>query len=260
MVALLNIGDDQRRQKSRNILLGAFALLIIIWTVKLSFPQHSLITAYSNYSPASNPSPSPEATGAAKSQANSIVLAGEDFNIRNTTKAAVIIETRFRTNLIPLILHFSSVLGPTWPILIYTSAESVTLFGASSALARYLHSGLIQIRILPQTVYFTNSDSVNAFFTKTWLWESLAPIEHVLIFQSDSMLCANAARSVDDYFEYDFVGAPIAKHLGNGYNGGLSLRKRSTIMRILKKWDWEQTKKDGDRFEDQWFFNRFVSV
>lgn len=73
------------------------------------------------------------------------------------------------------------------------------------------------------------------------------------------MLCANAARSVDDYFEYDFVGAPIADHLGKGYNGGLSLRKRSSIMRILGEWDWEETKKDGDRFEDQWFFNRLVS-
>ena len=72
------------------------------------------------------------------------------------------------------------------------------------------------------------------------------------------MLCANAARSVDDYFEYDFVGAPIATGLGVGYNGGLSLRKRSSTMRILKQWDWETTKKDGDRFEDQWYYNRFV--
>lgn len=94
--------------------------------------------------------------------------------------------------------------------------------------------------------------------TKPWLWESLAPAEHILIFQSDSMLCANAARSVDDYFEYDFIGAPIAKHLGVGYNGGLSLRKRSSIMRILNEWDWEESQKEGDRFEDQWFFNRYA--
>jgi len=94
--------------------------------------------------------------------------------------------------------------------------------------------------------------------TQKWLWESLAPAENILLFQSDSMLCANAARSVDDYFKYDFVGAPIATDLGRGYNGGLSLRKRSTTMRVLEEWDWEETKKDGDRFEDQWFFNRFV--
>ena len=74
------------------------------------------------------------------------------------------------------------------------------------------------------------------------------------------MLCANAARSVDDYFEYDFVGAPIASHLGKGYNGGLSLRKRSSTLRILGQWNWEETKKEGDRFEDQWYFNRYASL
>jgi len=74
------------------------------------------------------------------------------------------------------------------------------------------------------------------------------------------MLCANAARSVDDYFEFDFVGAPIRENLGRGYNGGLSLRKRSSVLRILGEWDWLTTKKDGDRFEDQWFYNRLVEL
>ncbi len=130
------------------------------------------------------------------------------------------------------------------------------MFATSAALARYIKTGTIQVRLLPQEVLFTNSDSVNAFMTQNWFWDNLHPVEHVLIFQSDSMLCANAARSVDDFFEYDLVGAPIAKNLGVGYNGGLSLRKRSTILRILDMWDWETTKKEGDRFEDQWFYNR----
>lgn len=70
------------------------------------------------------------------------------------------------------------------------------------------------------------------------------------------MLCANAARSVEDFFDYDFVGAPIAANLGHGYNGGLSLRKRSSVLKVLEEWNWQETKKEGDRFEDQWFYNR----
>ena len=72
------------------------------------------------------------------------------------------------------------------------------------------------------------------------------------------MLCANAARSVEDFFEYDFVGAPIAKHLGEGYNGGLSLRKRSRMLKILDEHNWEKEQKEGDRFEDRWFYNRYA--
>jgi len=263
---------DERKRRSRNFLLGAFALLIIIWTIKLSFPQHTIASAYTSFVPPTYDTPETSSSSKPNSNTNSnsksgttspkpgTIVPATTLTTLNTTKAAVIIETRFRTNLIPLILHFSTVLGPTWPILIYTSAESVGLFSASAALSRYLHSGLIQIRILPQSVLFTNSDSVNAFMTKPWLWESLAPAEHVLVFQSDSMLCANAARSVEDFFGFDFVGAPIAEGLGKGYNGGLSLRKRSSIMRILGEWNWEETKKEGDRFEDQWFFNRYVHL
>jgi len=146
------------------------------------------------------------------------------------------------------------VLGPSWPIIIYTSSENVGTFASSAALGRYLRSGVVSIRILPSSVLFTNSDSVSAFLTKPWLWQDLAPAKHVLLFQSDSMLCANAARSVEDFFEYDFVGAPIAPNLGAGMNGGLSLRKRETILRILDEWDWEKEK--GRRFEDLWYFDR----
>lgn len=262
---------EERRRRSQNIIIGAFLLLVVIWTVKLAFPQHTVISVYQNHQPQPAPiSPAQDvdteeddkpASKGTNWQSRPATTEGSGlpeptFNGTVSNKAAVIVETRFRTNLIPLILHFSSVLGPSWPILIYTSPESVGMFATSAALARYIQTGTIQVRLLPQTVLFTNSDSVNKFMTDSWFWEDLDPIEHVLIFQSDSMLCANAARSVDDFFDYDLVGAPIAKNLGVGYNGGLSLRKRSTILRVLEDYDWATTQKEGDRFEDQWFFNR----
>jgi cell division protein FtsB len=263
-MALINT-IEERRRKSRNILLSAFLILLFLWTAKLCFPQSTILNVYSQHTESISTSalpPQESATNKGQSASqteNKISLESNSFNGTLATKAAVIVETQFRTNLIPLVLHFSGVLGPSWPILIYTSMESVAQFSASAALNRYLKSGTVQIRMLPQTVLFTNSDSVDEFMTTKWLWEDLAPAKHILIFQSDSMLCANAARSVDDYFAYDFVGAPFAKNFGVGYNGGLSLRKRSTTLNVLEKWDWQKTKKNGDHFEDQWYFNRYVS-
>jgi len=72
------------------------------------------------------------------------------------------------------------------------------------------------------------------------------------------MLCANAARSVDDFFEYDFVGAPIGEAWGQGYNGGLSLRKRSTMLRVIREFDWE--KYEEPRHEDQWYYARMLEL
>jgi len=192
-MSLLAMGDDQRRKRSRNYVFGALGILIILWTFKLSMPQHTVLSVYSNHSPfasVSVSSPSiPEATGPAKKKIQDPeATIGNKFNVSQSIKAAVIIETRFRSNLVPLILHFKTVLGPTWPIIIYTSPESVSRFTASASLNRYLYSGIIEVRILPDAVLFTNSNSVNAFMTKSWLWESLAPAEHILVFQSDSMV------------------------------------------------------------------------
>jgi hypothetical protein len=142
--------------------------------------------------------------------------------------------------------------------IVYTAPESLGEFSTSAALGYYLKSKTIQIRTLPQTVFFKNSDSVSKFMTDKWIWEDLAPAEHILTFQSDSMLCSNAARSVDDFFEYDLIGAPINPDAGKGYNSGLSLRKRSTVLQILDEWDWKETKTDEDRFEDRWYLNKYV--
>ncbi|TVY92786.1 hypothetical protein LAWI1_G001052 [Lachnellula willkommii] len=261
---------EERRRRSHNILLTAFCILIILWIWKLSYPQASLVKAYSNHVPSTPPppaapssSPTPEAAIGKHLKLHASDIYEGTFNGTITDKVAVIIESRFRTNLIPLILHFGSVLGDAWPILIFTSIESVSQFSASSALDRYLQTGIVQVRVLPQDLMLTDADAFNRFLTQRWLWEDVSPAEHVLLFQSDSMLCANAARSVNDYFEYDFVGAPIAAGRGRGYNGGLSLRKRSSTLRVLEEWDYEETKKEGDknegdRFEDQWYYNRFA--
>jgi hypothetical protein len=251
--------DDRR---SRIIVIVALITLLVIYIIKFSFPQHTIqgevVKQAGNFQGA-NPQPNDavpsDSTKTFSSQSKSTPTPFKGpYNGTIYDKVAVMIEDRPRKNLVALILHFNSVLGPSWPIVIYTSSENLGTFSSSAALGRHLHSGIISIRILPSTVLFTNSDSVSRFLTKPWLWENLAPATHILMFQSDSMLCANAARSVEDFFEYDFVGAPIAPHLGAGMNGGLSLRKRETFLRILDEWDWETDK--GSRFEDRWFYDR----
>ncbi|KAL2069133.1 hypothetical protein VTL71DRAFT_15471 [Oculimacula yallundae] len=179
---------------------------------------------------------------------------GVTANASTSVKSAVIIETRRSAAIIPLVLHFSAVLGPDWPVIIYTTAENYGSFMTSQALLRHQKSGRVVIRSLPEGLFFPNWDSVSAFLTTPWLWKDLAPANHVLIFQSDSVLCSNSVRSVEDFFEYDLVGAPIKKELGIGYNGGLSLRKISTMLRVLEDYKW-----DGSP-EDQWFFARMSDL
>ena len=73
------------------------------------------------------------------------------------------------------------------------------------------------------------------------------------MFQLDSIICSKATTTVEDFFAYDLVGAPIDEFYGKGYNGGLSLRNPSLFLRITKEADFESS---GAEFEDQWFYEQ----
>jgi hypothetical protein len=165
-------------------------------------------------------------------------------------KVAAIIENRQFDNLIPLILHFSAVLGPTWPIVLFTSLSPSSL-SDSAPFKAGLIDGQFEIRSLPSGLQFTSHKDVSSFLTKPWFWEQLAPADHVLLFQSDSIICANAPQHVDDYLQYDMIGAPIASGMGQGYNGGLSLRSRKKMLDIVRKHNWEEAWDSAQQWKAQ---------
>jgi len=62
--------------------------------------------------------------------------------------------------------------------------------------------------------------------TKRWFYEQFVS-SHVLIFQTDSYLFRQIP---EEYYKYDYVGAPWRDTLGNGCgNGGISLRRVKTM-------------------------------
>jgi hypothetical protein len=116
------------------------------------------------------------------------------------------------------------------------------------------------VRTLPADTPLNNHASISRFFTSPWFWEATTPAEHVLLFQADSILCSNSPQNIDDFLEYDFVGAPIDsdRGLGLGWNGGLSIRNRKMCLDIVKARSWEE-ERHGDHsqgnvdYEHQWF-------
>jgi hypothetical protein len=127
----------------------------------------------------------------------------------SSQKVAAIVENRPLENLIPIILHFSSVLGPEWPMHIFTSQANKGLFSESGPFQREVAAGRFHVRSLPEEEKLNSHASVSAFFTKDWFWEQLAPAEHILLFQADSILCSKSPQKVEDFLQYDFVGAPV---------------------------------------------------
>jgi hypothetical protein len=108
---------------------------------------------------------------------------------------AVIIEDRPLSNLAPLILYFSSVLGPSWPIILFTSGDRQP---NTPAFRQAIDDGRVSVQNLPDGVHFDEHKAVTEFLTLPWLWEQLAPAGYVFMFQADSIICANSELRVED--------------------------------------------------------------
>ncbi|CZR64898.1 uncharacterized protein PAC_14798 [Phialocephala subalpina] len=182
-----------------------------------------------------------------------------------TSNVAAIIDTRPLDRLMPLLLHFSSVLGPEWPIFFFTSPRND--IPLSAPFERLIDECRIAVRFLPLNVDFNNRLDVSRFITEPWMWEQLSPAGHVIMFQSDSILCSGSTLKVDDFLEYDFVGAPIDPAYGEGYNGGLSLRNRSMVLDIISESNWskefdlaDDKQQPSVEFEDQWFYKKMKEL
>lgn len=136
-------------------------------------------------------------------------------------------------NLVPVMLHFASVLGPSWPVVLVTLRENWEE-PASPAFRRLMREQRVRIHFLPEGTSFPDHESVSAFMTRPWLWEHFAAAGRVLLFQADSVLCSRAGARVDDFLAWDLVGAPISAAYGVGFNGGLSLRNPRVLLEVAR--------------------------
>lgn len=133
------------------------------------------------------------------------------------------------------------------------SFESVEFVNKSRAIRDAVDVGKLDLTYIPANMTTGSQEEISRFLTNLWLYEVvLQPAEWLLVFQTDSMLCANSRQSLNSWLEYDWVGAPWNPNGRFGGNGGLSLRRVSAIVDVLK----HQQRIDGTEPEDVWLTDR----
>ncbi|KAF7864543.1 hypothetical protein EAF04_006675 [Stromatinia cepivora] len=171
----------------------------------------------------------------------------------NASKVALLIENRVNPILSPLMLHFMSVVPPDWRFRFMGSLESVAHMNTSRAIRQHVASGKLDLTYIPANMTTGSQEEISRFLTNLWLYETvLKPAEWLLVFQTDSMLCANSRQSLNNWLDYDWVGAPWNPNGRFGGNGGLSLRRVSAIIDVLR----HQVRVDDSEAEDVWLTDR----
>jgi len=96
-----------------------------------------------------------------------------------------------------------------------------------------------------------NAMAYNRLLTSRRFWKGL-PADKVLIFQHDSALLRTG---IDEFLEWDYVGAPWKFH-DHGGNGGLSLRDTKAMLKVIDNFVWDTSQGN----EDVWFCNKLKQL
>lgn len=182
-----------------------------------------------------------------------ISLTYANQSIYNESKVALLIENRPQPIIVPLMLKFMYQMPPDWRFRFMGSPESVAFVNQSAAMREHVKSGKVDLTYIPANMSTAGQEMISRFLTTLWLYDTvLQPAEILLVFQTDSMVCANNKRSMDDFIGYDWVGAPWSVGGRYGGNGGLSIRRVSRIIDILRN----QRRIEGSQPEDVWLSER----
>ncbi|ORY87703.1 hypothetical protein BCR37DRAFT_385004 [Protomyces lactucae-debilis] len=171
----------------------------------------------------------------------------------STKKVAVLVEMRPQPNWVYHVIHFIHTLDDDWPFVIYHSRHNELLLRDDPALQPHILSGKVQLHRL--NTVFPTSESISQLLTHAPLYEALAPADHILLYQIDSTLCAASPLKVEDFFKYDFVGAPITHNDDETpiFNGGFTVRNRNAMLHVIKNERPFDHPDNEEKYEDRWY-------
>lgn len=146
-------------------------------------------------------------------------------------KCAVLIDSRCLPNLEFVLRQVSRFLDDSWSMTIFTGNLNYVYV---KNICEELNNNINIIKM--DVDYFMINDYNNLLLSEIF-WDKINA-EHILIFQGDSLLLK---YGINDYLDYDYVGAPWPHDSPTVVgNGGLSLRKKSAIKKVLNGYNISQ--------------------
>jgi hypothetical protein len=164
---------------------------------------------------------------------------------------AIIIEPREHKALSFVLENFLENLSDDWTIIVFHGNKN-ELF-VKKIISEDLKKHTARIVLYNLNVDNLTLGDYNNLLVDPLFYNNI-PTETFLIFQTDTVICDNFNNTVDDYLDYDYVGAPWPWSEQGG-NGGLSLRKKSKMLEIIKKCPY-----DGVMPEDVYFSSSCIKT
>jgi hypothetical protein len=151
---------------------------------------------------------------------------------------AVIVEPRAHHNLIPVIKNMMKKVSNIWVLHGLNNKDMLRTEFKGPEFKDAIHCIELPVENLSMVQY-------NCLMTMPEFYEML-PAKHILVFQCDSCIFEKSKVKLEDFYKYDYVGAPFIT--GGVGNGGLSLRRREKMIKITKEYDFLPRYKNEDLY------------
>ena len=192
----------------------------------------------------------------------SLVVTNIVANRPHKWKVSAQLANSCETNMLPYLLHDAPFVAlflilPLLQVILFHGNNNRQFVYEDQQLTRLVDNSFLVLQNL-ETLNTTSvlwnqlqnyKQAYSRLLTSRLFWEKL-PLEHVLVFQVDSVLCARSSLRIDDFINYDFVGAPLPKfYWADGLrfgNGGLSLRSKAMMLAAIEAY----VEKAGKQYEN----------
>ena len=106
-------------------------------------------------------------------------------------------------------LQFLTVLDEAWTVQLFLAGDARRAAQASRSLARHLRAGRLRLEAMDERwrAQLEGPAGITGVLTDRAFWDRVAG-EVVLTFAADTVLCANSRHRIEDFLDYDYVGAP----------------------------------------------------
>ena len=161
---------------------------------------------------------------------------------------ALIIEPRKHNALKLVLSNFNQNLNEDWKFLIYHGNSNKQLIEEITKNNKMDH----RCKMISLNIDNLSIDGYNKLFYTEYFYSNI-DTEYFLVFQTDTLISNKYKDNIYKFLDYDYVGAPW-KLINKVGNGGLSLRKKSKMLEMLKKGGY--IKNNGEvHYEDRFFTN-----
>eukprot|EP01084_Bolivina_argentea_P293524 504835_1 len=189
---------------------------------------------------------------------NDLISRKNDF--QRFDKSAVLCDNRYDEAIVQIVLNFMINLHQSWQFQLFVSKETIDLWQSNKYLLPYIKTEKIILNILGN---YYEKDIIE-YFSNIQFWKDIKH-EKILLFQTDSVLCSKSKYKIEDFLEYDYVGSPWnVKHndMFNGRvgNGGLSLRTKSFMMKLIEIFPRDKQLKEFKTVNEDQYITSFINL